>query len=185
MLHLPPLRFYSADGCWDRTRTVATGALNINPFTIAGERASLLRQMPPELAFWHPASQSGTGAFQYRTGFPYTGTGLLPASAFSFILVPNWRMPYSLAFQHLQTLYEGGERPQLPVLLKITPCTLQTMKRNTPCRCTVKCLRWKRDAPWTLDIHTACGIHPQVHTAGGGKENTMVVNVITTPRNYA
>ncbi len=38
----------------------------------------------------HPVSQSGTGAFQYRTGSPYSGTGLVPASAFLFIPVPNW-----------------------------------------------------------------------------------------------
>jgi hypothetical protein len=29
LLHLPPLRFHCADGCWDRTRTVATGALAV------------------------------------------------------------------------------------------------------------------------------------------------------------
>jgi len=41
-------------------------------------------------AFRHPVSQSGTGAFRYRTGSPYSGTGLVPASALLFIPVPDW-----------------------------------------------------------------------------------------------
>jgi hypothetical protein len=52
--------------------------------------ASASRPMPPPSALWHPVSQSGTGAFQYRTGSSYPGTGLVPASAFLFIRVPDW-----------------------------------------------------------------------------------------------
>ncbi len=44
----------------------------------------------PVLAFRNPASQSGTGAFQYRTvQHPYSDTRLVPASAFLFIPTPN------------------------------------------------------------------------------------------------
>jgi hypothetical protein len=46
--------------------------------------------MPPASAFRHPISQSGTGAFRYRTGSPYSGTGLVPASLFLIIPVPDW-----------------------------------------------------------------------------------------------
>jgi hypothetical protein len=35
--------------------------------------------MPPASAFRHSATQLDTGAFRYRTGFPYSG-GLVPAS---------------------------------------------------------------------------------------------------------
>jgi hypothetical protein len=52
--------------------------------------ASASRSMPPASAFWLPVSQSGTGAFRYRTGSPYTGDGLVPASEFLFIPVPDW-----------------------------------------------------------------------------------------------
>jgi hypothetical protein len=60
--------------------------------------------MLPSLVFWHPSSQSGTGAFCYQSilvpdrfgigafrfliGSHYSGTGLGPASAFLFIPVP-------------------------------------------------------------------------------------------------
>jgi hypothetical protein len=40
-------------------------------------------------AFRLPVSQSRTGAFRYRTGSSYSGTGLVPASAFLFIPVPD------------------------------------------------------------------------------------------------
>jgi hypothetical protein len=45
--------------------------------------------MPLASAFRHLVSQSGTGAFRYRTGSPYSSTGLVPASAFRFIPVPD------------------------------------------------------------------------------------------------
>jgi len=37
----------------------------------------------------HPVSQSGTGAFRYRIGSLYSGTGLVPASAFLLVQVPD------------------------------------------------------------------------------------------------
>jgi hypothetical protein len=40
-------------------------------------------------AFWHPVCQSGAGAFQYQTGFPYSGTGLVSASQFLFTPVSD------------------------------------------------------------------------------------------------
>jgi hypothetical protein len=36
-----------------------------------------------------PASQSGSGAIRYRTGSPYSGTGLLPASTFKCNPIPD------------------------------------------------------------------------------------------------
>ncbi len=54
--------------------------------------ASASRSMPPGSAFRHPVSQSGTGAFRYQTGSPYSATGLVPASAFLFIPVPDFRL---------------------------------------------------------------------------------------------
>jgi hypothetical protein len=50
---------------------------------------SASRSMPPASAFRHPVFQSGTGAFRYRTGSPYSGTELVPASEFLFIPVPD------------------------------------------------------------------------------------------------
>ncbi len=52
--------------------------------------ASASRPMLPALAFWHPVSQSSTGAFRYRTGSSYPGTGVVPAMAFLFIPGPDW-----------------------------------------------------------------------------------------------
>jgi hypothetical protein len=45
--------------------------------------------MLPASALRHPVSQSGTGAFRYQTGSPYSGTGLVPASVFLIIPVPD------------------------------------------------------------------------------------------------
>ncbi len=53
-------------------------------------QASASRSMPPVSAFQHLVSQSGTGAFRYRTGSSYSGIGMVPASAFLFIPVPDW-----------------------------------------------------------------------------------------------
>jgi hypothetical protein len=58
-------------------------------FSQANISASASRSMPPASMFRHPVSQSATGAFRYRTGFPYSGIGLVPASAFLFIPVPD------------------------------------------------------------------------------------------------
>jgi hypothetical protein len=58
--------------------------------------------MPPESAFRHLVPQSGIGefrhlvtqsgieAFRYRTGYPYSGNALFPASVFLFIPVSDW-----------------------------------------------------------------------------------------------
>jgi hypothetical protein len=68
-------------------------------------------------AFRHPVSQSGIGAFWYRTGSPYTGTGLVPASVFLFITAPG--LTGCRTFRHLKKGYTlhnhtasvgGGER---------------------------------------------------------------------------
>jgi hypothetical protein len=45
--------------------------------------------MPPASTF-RPVSQSGTAAFRYWAGSPYSGTRLVQVSAFLFILVPDW-----------------------------------------------------------------------------------------------
>ncbi len=70
--------------------------------------------MPLASVFRHPVSQSAIGAYRYRTGSPYFGTGLVPASAL-FNPVPD-----SPTFRHLKkgtyTLHAhtantgGGER---------------------------------------------------------------------------
>ncbi len=44
---------------------------------------------PPASTFRHSSSLSGTGAIRYRTGSPYFGIGLAPASALLFIPVPE------------------------------------------------------------------------------------------------
>ncbi len=48
----------------------------------------------PSRRYWysgiHISSQFGIGAFRYRNGPPYSGTGLVPASAFLLISVPHW-----------------------------------------------------------------------------------------------
>ncbi len=52
--------------------------------------ASASSLMPPASAFRYQTSQSGTGAFRNQTGFPYSGTGLVPASTFFHIPAPDW-----------------------------------------------------------------------------------------------
>jgi hypothetical protein len=52
-------------------------------------------------ALRHTVSQSGAVTFRYRTGSPYSGIGLVPASAFWFIPELTGQMPDSPAFQHL------------------------------------------------------------------------------------
>jgi hypothetical protein len=51
--------------------------------------ASALRLSPPASAFLHSVSQSGTGDFPGPDWAHYSGTGLVPASTFVFILVPD------------------------------------------------------------------------------------------------
>jgi hypothetical protein len=60
-----------------------------------------IEAMPPEATFRQPVSQFGTGlgplipvldwflSVQYRIGSTYSGTGLVPASAFLFFPVPD------------------------------------------------------------------------------------------------
>jgi hypothetical protein len=69
--------------------------------------------MPPASPFQHPVSQSGTGAFRYLTGSSYPGAGLVPASAFLFIPVPD--------------LSDAGQS-SIPVLIKTY--TLQAHTAN-------------------------------------------------------
>ncbi len=62
--------------------------------------ASASRLMPPASAFRHSVSQSDTGAFRYRTGSPYSGTRLDPASEI-FVhsgigLTGWWTVPHSV-----------------------------------------------------------------------------------------
>ncbi len=61
---------------------------NLQVGTVNYYTASASKPMPPASAFPHPPSQSGTGAFRYRTGSFYSITKLVPASAFIFIPVP-------------------------------------------------------------------------------------------------
>ncbi len=44
--------------------------------------ASASRPMPPASVFRHKSSLSGTEGFRYRTGSPYSATGMIPASYF-------------------------------------------------------------------------------------------------------
>jgi hypothetical protein len=69
----------------------------------------------PVLAFRNPTSQSGTGAFRYRTGSPYSDIRLVQASAFFFILTPD-------------TLHAGQSgipafKHNFPEVYRDTPCT--------------------------------------------------------------
>ncbi len=89
--------------------------------------------MPPASAFRHPVSQFGTGAFRYRTGPPYSGTGLVPASEFLFIPVPNWlEAGQSDIPAFKKAVGGGGERdtqstPKLQVVESDTPYLLMVL----------------------------------------------------------
>jgi hypothetical protein len=100
-------------------------------------------------AFWHPVSPSGTGTFRYRTGSPYSGTGLIPASAFLFILVPD-----SPTFRHIK---KGTHCTSILLAVEM-PYTLQV--HSAGC-----------GNGYTLQVHSAgCGngYTLQVHSAGCG-----------------
>ncbi len=110
-----------------------------------------LRLMPPASGFRHLTSKSGTGIFRYRIRSPYSGTGLVPSSAFFSFRYRADRMPDSQAFRHLQKLYEGGKAGYTACHGK-TSCTsiLLVMERH-PAR--PDCWWWKD----TLRVHTAGG----------------------------
>ncbi len=143
--------------------------------------ASASRPVPPASAFRHPASQSGTETFRYRT-VPGIGNSVHSGTSVSF----------SPAFRHLKTLCED--------MKKDTPCTsIQLVaKRDTPCT------EYSKDG-YTLHVHTADGvgwkrihhhvhtllvverdtpkrppcwlwkrIHPHFHAAGGGNVSTII-----------
>jgi hypothetical protein len=58
----------------------------------------------------HPVSQSSTGEFRHRTGSPYSGTGLVPASAFCSFRHWTDRMPDRPAFQHFTNNFTKVKR---------------------------------------------------------------------------
>jgi hypothetical protein len=62
---------------------------NLQVGTVNYYTASASKPMPPASAFPHPPSQSGTGAFRYRTESFYSSTKLVPASALIFFPVPD------------------------------------------------------------------------------------------------
>ncbi len=95
---------------------------------------------------------SGIRAFRYRNGSPYSGTGLVPASAFSSFLYRTDQMLHYPAFQHLKkrcihpgcphcnnplgyTLHVNRVHPSLLVVERVVPCTciLLAVEWDTPC----------------------------------------------------
>jgi hypothetical protein len=111
--------------------------------------------MPLASTFRHPTSKSGIRAFWYWTGSPYSGTGLVLASAFFYIPVP--------VNPGLRKLYEGGKMYILHVH------TTALVERHPECSYS----SWWSD---TLYVHTTGGrktpgLHD--HTGGGGQECTL------------
>ncbi len=119
----------------------------------------------------HRNRHSAVSAFRYRTGSPYFGIGLLPASSFSFIPVLDW------------PAFKNGK--------KDTPCkSLLQWRGIHPHVHTVDCgkgynlkstlLCWKGKHRY---VHsTTCwwwkGIHPHVHTFDCGNENTLTSTLL-------
>ncbi len=97
-------------------------------FGIHHSWASASRSMPPASAFRHPVSQSGTGAFRYWTGFPFSGTGLILASEFLFILEPDWLDAGQSDISAFKSAVGGGGE-------RDTQCTskLQVVESDSPC----------------------------------------------------
>jgi hypothetical protein len=90
--------------------------------------ASASRKMPPASAFWTTVTQSGTEALRYRTGSPYSGTGLVPiTSEFFFIPVPDWLDTGQSDIPAFKKAVSGGERK--------SQCTskLQVVESETSC----------------------------------------------------
>ncbi len=64
----------------------------------------------------HPVFQSSFVAIRYRTGSPYSSTGLVPASEYLFIPVPDWldaEQSDILAFK--KAVFGVGERDPMHV----------------------------------------------------------------------
>jgi hypothetical protein len=83
-----------------------SGVCRARPKDPKASWASASCPMPPASAFRHPASQSGTGAFRYRSWPPYQDCSR--HRHFKIFLYRTDRMPYR-ASQHLKTLNEGEE----------------------------------------------------------------------------
>ncbi len=116
-------------------------------------------------ALRHLVSQSGSGAFQYRTGSPYSGTGLLPASAFMFILILTGcqavrhsglkkhfsNVTWDTYTLHVHTVGSGkGLHPALHTAgnrqgIRDTPCTfiLLVVERDLAQSCRTVPLAWR------------------------------------------
>jgi hypothetical protein len=74
----------------------------VNYYTSAASKSK-----PSASAFRRPSSQSGTGAFRYRTGSFYSSTKLVPASALIFFPVPDGQDASFPASRYFKNLYEG------------------------------------------------------------------------------
>jgi hypothetical protein len=96
------------------------------------------RPMPLEFAFWHPVSQSGTGAFRYRTGsgiadFVHFGTRLIRCRT---------------------VRHSGIDKKRTP-----RTSTLSTTDWDTTCEVTLlvgKGVPTEIDTPWTLWVPWTC-----------------------------
>ncbi len=110
--------------------------------------ASASRPMPPASTFQHPVSQSPSEAFRYRTGSPYSGSGLDP-----LIPVPDW-------FRHRPFYIPVPDWPKC-----------RTVRHSDIWKTLYK---GEKDYPYYLHVHTASDglgytLYLHVHTAGGGK----------------
>jgi hypothetical protein len=136
--------------------------------------SSASRPMLPASVFRYPASQSGTGAFRYRTRFVYSGAGLLTVSVFYSLRCLTDRMPYSPAFRHLKNIawrwrriqperlyfwWWKGIHPHVQTLLVGGNGYTLTSANTLTSRPTL--LLVERDTPWCT------------HAAGGGKGYTL------------
>ncbi len=107
--------------------------------------ASPSRPMPMASAFRHLASQSGTGAFQYRTGFSFWVPDCSWHRHFNLFQYRTAQMPDSrmLVFWHLKHCTKGKKATPCPfVLLAVKRdtsfmSTLLMAELNTPCTSTL------------------------------------------------
>jgi hypothetical protein len=120
----------------------------------------------------------------YRTGYPYPGTGLVPASSFLFIPVPDWPVPEMSDIPALMKMYtmqiyttSDGMGYTLHVHAagggKGTPCTSLLLVVEKGCTqhvyiagfgngysLDVQCPYrwwWKGIQWYTMHVHTSCG----------------------------